>query len=197
MKFFYIVLGFLLPLTVLAQKNKEKENNFEDDVVSYRPQYTYQKPIFNGTPKVLEIKINTENLELPDSMLTAKMDITSRLNRMLDYVPEKVTVKISKPGYRVQVYVGKDRNEAASVKGRALNIERDEEAYLDYDRPNYRVKVGNFLTREDARDLYKSLKRRFPDAMIVPDQVTVIKQATPDELILLQKKELEKKRGGN
>jgi len=198
MKFFPILLLSLLCVSfgVSAQKSKEKEN-FNDDVATHRPHYSYEKPVFNGTPKILEVKVNTENLDLHDSLLVFDMDITKKLNRMLDYVPEKVTVKISKPGYRVQVYVGKDRSEASSVKGRALNSQKDEEAYLDYDRPNYRVKVGNFLTRDDAKELYKALKRRFPDAMIVPDQVTVIKQATPDELILLQRKELEKKKGGN
>jgi hypothetical protein len=190
-----LFLSFLfVPSIVSAQKEKE---SFNDDVTSYRTLYKYEKPVFYGIPKTLEIKTNTENLDLPDSLLAFNMDITKKLNRMLDYVPEKVTVKISKPGYRVQVYVGKDRSEASSAKGRALNMQSDEEAYLDYDRPNYRVKVGNFLTREDARELYKHLKRRFPDAMIVPDQVTVIKQATPDELLLLQKKEWEKKKGGN
>ncbi|MCU0440531.1 MAG: SPOR domain-containing protein [Raineya sp.] len=196
MKFLQILfLSFLcLPLGVLAQKEKE---SFNDDVVSYRPLYKYEKPVFHGIPKTLEIKTNSENLDLPDSLLAFNMDITKKLNKMLDYVPEKVTVKISKPGYRVQVYVGKDRNDASRAKGRALNMQKEEEAYLDYDRPNYRVKVGNFLTREDARELYKYLKRHFPDAMIVPDQVTVVKLATPDELLLLQKKEWEKKKGGN
>ena len=82
------------------------------------------------------------------------------------------------------------------IKSKSLlnfNLEKDEEAYLDYDRPNYRVKVGNFLNREDAKELYKKLKRRFPEAMIVPDQVTVIKQADQDELFLLRKKEFEEK----
>ncbi|GAB4125123.1 MAG: hypothetical protein Fur0027_04470 [Raineya sp.] len=188
------IINFLFSSSaVFAQKNKNEEINFSDDIASHRPTYSYQAPVFEGTPIRIEIIRNTENLALPDSLLTFKMDITKPLNKILDYVPEKVTVKISKPGFRVQVYVGKDREEASRIKGICLNMKKEEDAYLDYDRPNYRVKVGNFLNREDAKILYKELKRRFPEAMIVPDQVTVIKQATPDELILLRKKELEEK----
>lgn len=183
---------------VYAQKNKKEAIRFNDDLAPHRPVYTYQATIFQGTPISFEIIRNTENLDLPDSLLAFRMDITKPLNRILDFVPEKVTVKINKPGFRVQVYVGKDREEASRIKGICLNMKKEEDAYLDYDRPNYRVKVGNFLNREDAKILYKDLKRRFPEAMIVPDQVTVIKQATPDELILLRKKEMEdKQRKGN
>lgn len=178
---------------VYAQKNKSEDKKFEDDIAAYRPMYSYQAAVFQGTPITFEVIRNTENLNLPDSLLSPKRDITKSLNKILDYVPEKVIVKLNKPGFRVQVYAGKDREEASRIKGICLNMKKDEDAYLDYDRPNYRVKVGNFLNREDAKALYKDLKRRFPEAMIVPDQVTVIKQATPDELILLRKKELEEK----
>jgi hypothetical protein len=176
-----------------AQKNRKEEIKFEEDLSPYRLRYSYQPPVFQGSPITFEVIRNTENVDLPDSLLAFKMDITKSLNKILDHVPEKVTVKISKPGFRVQVYVGKDREEASRIKGICLNLEKDEEAYLDYDRPNYRVKVGNFLNREDAKELYKKLKRRFPEAMIVPDQVTVIKQADQDELLLLRKKEFEEK----
>ncbi len=189
---------FLSFSSVFAQKNKSEDKKFEEDLTSHRPLYSYQASVFQGTPIIFEIIRNTENLDLPDSSLAFKMDITKPLNKILDYVPEKVTVKLNKPGFRVQVYVGKDRDEASRIKGICLNMKKEEDAYLDYDRPNYRVKVGNFLNREDAKTLYKDLKRRFPEAMIVPDQVTVIKQATPDELILLRKKEFEEKqRRGN
>ena len=194
-----LILNFLLSFsTVFAQKNKKEDINFNDDIAPHRPIYTYQALVFQGVPVSIEIIRNTENLDLPDSLLVFTMDISKALNKMLDYVPEKVTVKINKPGFRVQVYVGKDRDEASRIKGICLNLKKEEDAYLDYDRPNYRVKVGNFLNREDAKILYKDLKRRFPEAMIVPDQVTVIKQATPDELMLLRKKEFEdKQKRGN
>jgi hypothetical protein len=186
----FLFIGFS---EVYAQKSKKEEGNFNDDIAPHRPVYSYQPPVFQGSPITFEVIRNAENVDLPDSLLAFKMDITKSLNKILDYVPEKVTVKISKPGFRVQVYVGKDREEASRIRGICLNLEKDEEAYLDYDRPNYRVKVGNFLNREDAKELYKKLKRRFPEAMIVPDQVTVIKQADQDELFLLRKKEFEEK----
>lgn len=190
---FTIVLCITLK-SVWAQKNKkDPQINFSDSIEIYLPTYQYQKPIFKGKPETYEVIRNLENTNLPDSALNFNYDITASLNKILDYKPEEVTVKLEKPGFRVQVYAGKDRDEAQRIRGMCLNMKFDDQAYLHYDRPNYRVKVGDFLTREDARELYRLLKKRFPEAIIVPDIVTIIKKATPDELIMLRRKEAEEK----
>jgi hypothetical protein len=179
---------------VFAQKNKkETAITFSDSIEQYLPTYQYQKPVFKGKQEIYEVVRNIENTNLPDSALNFNYAITASLNKTLDYRPEEVTVKLEKPGFRVQVYAGKDRDEAQRIRGMCLNMKFDDQAYLHYDRPNYRVKVGDFLTREDARELYRQLKKRFPEAIIVPDIVTVVKKATPDELIMLRKKEAEEK----
>lgn len=180
--------------SVFAQKNKkETAITFSDSIEQYLPTYQYQKPVFKGKQEIYEVVRNIENTNLPDSALNFNYAITASLNKTLDYRPEEVTVKLEKPGFRVQVYAGKDRDEAQRIRGMCLNMKFDDQAYLHYDRPNYRVKVGDFLTREDARELYRQLKKRFPEAIIVPDIVTVVKKATPDELIMLRKKEAEEK----
>ncbi|MCS6794682.1 MAG: SPOR domain-containing protein [Raineya sp.] len=195
-KLLLLFCGILLQTSLWAQKNKkEAELTFSDSVQQYLPVYQYQRPIFKGKHETYEIIRNIENVNLPDSMLNFKYSITASLNKILDTKPEDITVKLEKPGFRVQVYSGKDREEAQRIKGLCLNMKIDEDvtAYIEYDRPNYKVKVGDFLTREDARELYRQLKKRFPEALIVPDIVTVIKKATPDELIMLRRKEAEEK----
>lgn len=189
-RFVIVVFFFFATGICLAQKNKKEKNvKFEENLDALRPEYKYVRQLFQGVSRVIEINKNSENSSLPDSLLRFRYDITSKLNKIMDYVPVGVVVKIRKPGFRVQVYSGKDREEASRIKGMSLNVQKEEEAYLVFDRPNYRVKVGDFLTREDARELYKLMKRRFSETVIVPDQVMVIKKASPDEMILLQQQE--------
>lgn len=190
---FSLMLCIALGNAFAQKSKKESEISFSDSIERYLPTYQYQKPIFKGKHEVYEVVRNIENTNLPDSALNFNYAITANLNKILDYKPDEPTIKLEKPGFRVQVYAGKDRDEAQRIRGMCLNMKFDDQAYLHYDRPNYRVKVGDFLTREDARELYRQLKKRFPEAIIVPDIVTVIKKATPDELIMLRKKEAEEK----
>ncbi|MDX1904401.1 MAG: SPOR domain-containing protein [Thermonemataceae bacterium] len=175
------------PFFAVGQKNKV----YEEDLVPTLPKFTYKKPIFEGNPKIIEIP-TTSYVSADDSSWLSKMDITAKLHRIMDYVPENVIVKVKKAGYRVQLYAGTSREEGNRIKGIALNLQKDEETELTFDRPKYKVLSGNFLNREDARELYKFFKRRFPEAAIVPAMVEVVKNATPDELMQLRIQEQEK-----
>lgn len=76
-------------------------------------------------------------------------------------------------GYRVQIYYGIDRNVAFSRKADFMRRYPTIKAYMVYTQPQYRVKVGDFATREDAGDLYREMISIYGACMIVPDYVTI------------------------
>jgi len=43
--------------------------------------------------------------------------------------------------------------------------------YLDYQAPNFKVRVGDFKKRMDAEELLLEIRKAFPAAYIVPDEV--------------------------
>ena len=45
--------------------------------------------------------------------------------------------------------------------------------YQDFRAPYYRIRLGNFLTRENADGLLKLVEQRYPNAFIVPSRVRV------------------------
>src|SRR5690606_24023218 len=57
-------------------------------------------------------------------------------------------------GYRVQIYYGIDRNVAINRKVDFMRRYPKIKVYMTYTQPQYRVKVGDFASREDALDLY-------------------------------------------
>lgn len=89
-------------------------------------------------------------------------------------------------GFRVQVYSTLDKTAAVNLEEEARAWWRAERSrapaglmpeqlpiYTVYLQPYYRVRIGNFRTRAEADRARQILARRFPDAFIVPDRVTV------------------------
>ena len=86
-------------------------------------------------------------------------------------------------GFQIQVYSTQNRDEAESVMS-AANVwwnQLDDQQrrnifgvdYLPMDlkwlEPNFKVRLGHFRTREDAREVLQHIAQQFPAAFIVPD----------------------------
>ncbi|NIK74329.1 hypothetical protein FHS56_001842 [Thermonema lapsum] len=118
---------------------------------------------------------------------------TETIFRALSFY-KRILVRKEMPGYRVEVFVSPDRNEAVNAKNKCYSLfHPDYEVYFEYSRPKYRVKVGDFATREEANEFYKVAKRYFPTSIVVPDRVVIITEATEDDLILIRKQREAKK----
>ncbi|MBS1616225.1 MAG: SPOR domain-containing protein [Bacteroidetes bacterium] len=76
-------------------------------------------------------------------------------------------------GYRVQIYNGRDRNLAQQYKVEFIRMHPGVATYLSYIAPTYRLKVGNFKSREEAVKLYRQLSERYSPCMIVPDIIVI------------------------
>lgn len=76
-------------------------------------------------------------------------------------------------GYRVQIYYGTDRQDAINRKVDFMRRYPKEKTYMTYIHPQYRVRVGNFASREDAVQLYRIAISLYGSAMMVPENVTV------------------------
>lgn len=89
-------------------------------------------------------------------------------------------------GYRIQIYSSQDKAGADRLTEQAMSWWRAEKrngnlddyaneppVYLVFRQPYYRVRVGNFASRSDALEVLRLIERRFPDAFVVPDRVTI------------------------
>jgi hypothetical protein len=84
--------------------------------------------------------------------------------------------KIVKEGWRIQIYKGSVRQEAIDAKKKAytLPLEVTPTVYMDYGKPNYRVRVGDFIDLVECEKVLAQLKTAFPDATIVKAMVTLL-----------------------
>ncbi len=76
------------------------------------------------------------------------------------------------PGYRIQVYSAGDRNEAEKViKYLEEKLEIKVPIYLNYEQPNFKVKIGDYTNRVKAYEMHFLLKEEYPDSIIIRDKV--------------------------
>ncbi len=78
------------------------------------------------------------------------------------------------PGYRVQIFATKDRNQAYLLKDEATQIFRKDSinVYLIFNEPYYKIRIGDCKSREEATQLQRLAKNRgYTNAWIVKSPV--------------------------
>lgn len=78
-------------------------------------------------------------------------------------------------GYRLQVINSNDRNKVFAAKARIYQTYPELKPYLMYQPPFYKLKVGNFKTKEEAEEYRKELSREFPSGVYVVRDVIEVK----------------------
>lgn len=73
----------------------------------------------------------------------------------------------NQPGFRVQVISTNKRNEATDMKARVMQLYPDYRTYLDYQAPYFKVRVGDFKSRDEAAELRDKLSSSFTGGVFV------------------------------
>lgn len=90
-------------------------------------------------------------------------------------------------GYRIQIFSSPNKASSESVRDEATawwRVAREDPdaiellpnglpTEVDFNQPYYRVRVGAFEYRQEAEQAIRVIQRRFPEAFIVPDTVTL------------------------
>ena len=78
------------------------------------------------------------------------------------------------PGFRIQVINTTDRNAAIEAKTEVYRLFPELKAYLMYQAPYFRLRVGNFENREDAESYQRQLSRKFKRNVYIVNDVVEI-----------------------
>jgi hypothetical protein len=80
------------------------------------------------------------------------------------------------PGYRVEIFFSSEinaRQKAQSIKSEFMAAYPGYNAYITFVSPDFKVRVGDFRSRNDAIRLMKEIQGRFPKAFVVPDLIEI------------------------
>lgn len=163
------------PATTGSHTTTSNYNDYSEDLSAARPVYTppVASPATTAPSTVPSGRV-VDNPKRPGQVLPAEaLHVNKRLDAILDTIALQNRRIRYAPGYRVQVYVGNERAAADAAKLQLYQLFPELSAYMSYQQPTYRLKVGDFMKKMDAERYFSKLRTVFVSAQLQPDKVDV------------------------
>jgi hypothetical protein len=148
----------------MSQKHKGNAEPYYEDLSAVRPVFI--------NPDTLTGKAAVPLNTTPQ---TFQYDASKKVNARIDSLAEINKKYSTMDGYRILVYTGTSSDEAQRNRQLVYEYNSDLNVYTQYRQPSHRVKVGDFTNRVEANYILNDLKQSFPNAMIVPDQINLLR----------------------
>lgn len=190
MKYFFFLISitfFSISINAQVEPGKGDKGDYsatETEVVSdYRIHNdAFTKPIV--TPPI-DDPIPVNRYEKTDEYLKdgkkLYIDVNPSIAAYIQKHKEIVARTRTMPGYRVQVFIGIEREPANKAKADFLSKFPGVDCYLLFIEPSYRIRVGNFLTRIQAENFCKRIRATglFESSFVVKEDQVVIPKLKP------------------
>ncbi|MEA3496724.1 MAG: SPOR domain-containing protein [Bacteroidota bacterium] len=95
--------------------------------------------------------------------------VDTLVNRVIDLNKEDPKIN----GYRIQIFSGSSRRKANEVKAKFITTYPQVKVTLLYQRPYFKIRVGNYRNRVEAQQMYFKLieDENFNTVILVPDKI--------------------------
>jgi len=129
----------------------------------------------NENHKDIFIDIEGKNNETEGKInIIQDYKVISLVNKHIKNCKSETTI----PGWRIQIYysAGKEaREEASEIRTKFLEKYPDLSAYLVWQPPYIKIRIGDFRSKQDAFAVYKYLFQEYPISYIIPDKINLPK----------------------
>ncbi|HEY5745169.1 MAG TPA: SPOR domain-containing protein [Chryseolinea sp.] len=142
---------------------------YTEDLSVYRPK-PEQVPTTTTTGTTIT---QTPDTRKQTAYVEPKYAVNKKVDVVLDSIDRYNLQGKAVDGFTIQIYSGLKREEALNAKRSLTSALPDLEADVQYAQPNFRVKVGKYISRLDAQKDFTEVKKRFPTAIIIPDRVAI------------------------
>ncbi len=168
-KAFLLVGALLISLISVAQKESES-------VDKYRAVYTYEQPSFTTNNDSDATPVITHQALSPDEY-GVYYEFDNELIKLLELHKSTNSATTEGPGFRIQIYAGSKMELANGTKADFVQSfgHDDYSVYQNWQPPHFRVRVGDFLSRQEAMRELATIRQVFPDAFVVIDQINLPK----------------------
>lgn len=78
-------------------------------------------------------------------------------------------------GYRIQLFSGSERTNANALKTKFLKLYPETPAYLIYQQPYFKLRVGDYRNKIEAQQIFYKLQDDFGQVIIIPDKINLPK----------------------
>lgn len=101
----------------------------------------------------------------------ARLDVLTQKQIIINKRSSMLTSTGQYKGFRIQVISTRDREKAFTIKADLLTKYPTEKVYVMFQSPNFKVRFGNYVKREDAEKQRKILNKSFPNGVFVVEDV--------------------------
>lgn len=130
---------------------------------SFSIQICAQEPI-NSTVQLSKDSLSSVQISLSDA----------RIENLVTKSIELDSKSLEFEGFRIQIAsvsgVG-SQSKAREIQAQFIQQYPEIPSYLEWDLPNFKVRVGDFRTRAEAEGAVIQLKKNFPGAYVVGDHI--------------------------
>ncbi len=113
-------------------------------------------------------------VKTPAILQNLNVERDARLDEMLNWHMEKNKNRDGIDGYRVEIFFSSDldaKQKALEKKVEFLSKYPDYNVHVIFVAPNFRVRVGDFRTKNEAWKLYEKVKKDYRAAFVVKDKI--------------------------
>jgi hypothetical protein len=101
-----------------------------------------------------------------------RLDVLTQKQRVINQKLSMMAGNGLYKGFRIQLISTNKREEAMRIKVELLTNFPDHKSYIVYQSPNFKVRIGNFINRDEAAKLKVLLNKYYPQGVyIVEDAV--------------------------
>lgn len=118
---------------------------------------------------ICSIFVNAQNTISVSEKVSVSSEID--ISKLIDFHTQKSEQTDEIKGYRIQITSNNDRSKIYDLRSQVYAKFSDIKNYLEYDQPYYRLRIGDFKTRLDARRYLERVISHFPSAFIVSDDI--------------------------
>ncbi|GAC1441831.1 MAG: hypothetical protein NVSMB63_09720 [Sediminibacterium sp.] len=113
----------------------------------------------------------------------ARFDLLTTKQALINKRTSMMTSSGLYKGYRIQVLSTTHRDQAFKVKADLLSWFPDQRCYTLFQSPSFRVRIGNFLRKEDAEKFRKQLYKYYPQGVYVVEDAIEYTPKDEEEII--------------
>jgi hypothetical protein len=105
--------------------------------------------------------------------LEPRHTVNAQLDAVLDSIDRINLANGMVDGFTIQLYSGKQQDEALNVKKQIAQAMPDLEADILFSQPNFRVRAGKYINRFAAQKDFMAVKKLFPNAILIPERIPI------------------------
>lgn len=150
-------------------KNNEKITEYSEDLSVFRPKYETLE-----TPKVEKNDLHKSPTSRNNNASNLKNQ-NEAVESVISHIKETNKKLADGKGYRIQVFSGNNKLDFEATKSYLYRNFSELELYESYSQPTYRIKVGDFISLDEANRYSADLKNKFSTVRIISDKINVKK----------------------